>query len=441
MEILIIDSGSEQQECKIVEEFQKVHNSIIYFKTNERESLYKSWNRAIQKARGIYLTNANTDDRHHFECLERLVNTLEENPDDAVAYGNLYKSSISNETFEDNDKSMPCYSQKNSPGSLLLQDFIGAQPVWRKSLHDQIGMFDESFEVVGDYEFFLRAASDGCTFIHEPKAEGIMLWHQSALSTKDSKGVKEKKLLFEKYRKPKKIIEFYQRNISSDTCDPSIDSFLDLGIRSLCYFPQFDSNNPQFDFNLAKECFQQAPDDPTLKHNLSTLDKVFHVSDVNNENTHIFYGSQLELPTEYELKKIPATYLIKDGVEKINGKNRQKFIFNSRKFTRSLFSHLQIQNLSKYKQIFIYGFNERGKLLGKHLLSFGHNNIIFVDNFFGEINGGSKMTDFNIFSFDHLMPCLNACFILAMSSHHWKSVTTQILIKYPDSEIQKIDRS
>ena len=175
MEILIIDSGSEQQECKIVEEFQKVHNSIIYFKTNERESLYKSWNRAIQKASGIYLTNANTDDRHHFECLERLVNTLEENPDDAVAYGNLYKSSISNETFEDNDKSMPCYSQKNSPGSLLLQDFIGAQPVWRKSLHDQIGMFDESFEVVGDYEFFLRAASDGCTFINEPKAEGIML--------------------------------------------------------------------------------------------------------------------------------------------------------------------------------------------------------------------------------------------------------------------------
>ena len=89
----------------------------------------------------------------------------------------------------------------------------------------------------------------------------------------------------------------------------------------------------------------------------------------------------------------------------------------------------------------IYGFNERGKLLGKYLLSLGHNNITFVDNFYGEINGGSKLTDFNIISFEYLIPCHNACFILAMSSHHWKSVTTQILIKYPDSEIQKIDRT
>ena len=108
---------------------------------------------------------------------------------------------------------------KVSPGSLLLHDFIGAQPVWRKSLHDKIGMFDESYEVVGDYEFFLRAASKGCNFIHEPKAEGIMLWHQGALSTRDSKGIKEKNVLFEKYRNPKKIIQFYQKNISSEIFD------------------------------------------------------------------------------------------------------------------------------------------------------------------------------------------------------------------------------
>lgn len=444
MEILIIDSGSEQQECKIVEEFQKAHNSILYFKTDEREPLYKSWNRAIEKARGKYLTNANTDDRHHSECLGRLVNKLEENPDCDVAYGNLYKSSIYNESFDANDKSVPCYSQTFNPGSLLLHDFIGAQPVWRKSLHDKIGMFDEFYEVVGDYEFFLRAASKGCNFIHEPKAEGIMLWHQGALSTKDSKGVKEKKLLFEKYRNPKKIVQFYQKNISSKIFDPAIDSFLDLGIRSLCYFPQFASNTPQFDLKLAKNCFEQYLDNPIFKHNLSSLDQVSHLSDVEDiedMNTHIFYGSQEELPSEFELKQIPSTYLIKDGVEKINGENRQKFIFNSTKFMKSLFSHLPIQDLTKYEQIFIYGFNERGKLLGKYLLSLGHNNITFVDNFYGEINGGSKLTDFNIISFEYLIPCHNACFILAMSSHHWKSVTTQILIKYPDSEIQKIDRT
>ena len=54
-----------------------------------------------------------------------------------------------------------CTSQKFFPGSLLLHDYTGAQPVWRKSIHDKIGLFDENYEVVGDYEFVLRAVSRG----------------------------------------------------------------------------------------------------------------------------------------------------------------------------------------------------------------------------------------------------------------------------------------
>ena len=115
MEILVIDSGSEQKEYKIVEEFQNAHQSIIYYRTDERESLYQAWNRGIEEASGQYITNANTDDRHHSECLETLVNKLEEQPDCDVAYGNLYKSAAANETFDDNDKSIPCYSQKFHP--------------------------------------------------------------------------------------------------------------------------------------------------------------------------------------------------------------------------------------------------------------------------------------------------------------------------------------
>ena len=117
MEILIIDSGSEQQECKIVEEFQNADQSILYFRTDKRESLYKSWNRAIGKARGQYLTNANTDDRHDRKCLEILAQELDDKPDVDLVYGNLYKSLKSNEDFVENDKSIPCKSQQFFTGS------------------------------------------------------------------------------------------------------------------------------------------------------------------------------------------------------------------------------------------------------------------------------------------------------------------------------------
>jgi len=441
IEILVVDSGSNENEGKIVEGFRNHYSGIKYIRTQTRESLYQAWNRGIQQASGTYITNANTDDRHHSECLERLVYKLDEQPDCDVAYGNLYRSTVANETFDDNDKSSPCYSQKFLPGSLLLHDFTGAQPVWRKSLHNKIGMFDESFEVVGDYEFFLRAASKGCKFIHEPRAEGIMLWHQGALSTRDSIGIKEKNVLFEKYRNPKKIIQFYQKNISSEIFDSNIDSFLDLGIRSLCYFPQFASNTSQFDFKLAKNCFGQYLDHPVFKHNLSSLDQVYKLSSTDNEETHIFYGSRKNLPTEYELKQVPENYLKKVGLEKFHGEYREKFVFNSKEFFESLFSHLPIQNLKQYTKVCIYGYNERGKILGKHLSNLGLKSIIYVDNYYDKIIDNPNNSGFEISSFDDLDSCMNSCFILAMSSHHWNNATEQILLKFPDSEVLKVDRS
>lgn len=441
MEILIIDSGSEQQEAKIIKGFQRSYSAIKYIRTNNREPLYKAWNRGIEVASGQYITNANTDDRHHTECLETLVNMLEENLSVDVAYGNLYKSSVANETFEHIDKSKPCYSQMFNPGSLLLHDFIGAQPVWRKSLHDKIGMFDESYEVVGDYEFFLRAASKGCNFIHEPKAEGIMLWHPVALSTRDCMGLEEKNLLFEKYRNPKKIIQFYEKNISSELFDPNIDSFLDLGIRSLCYFPQFASNASQFDFKLTRNCFGQYLDNPIFKHNLFSLDQLSKLSNSENEGNHIFYGSREKLPSEYELKQVAPTYLKKVGIEKIHGEYREKFVFNSKEFFESLFSHLPIQNLKQYTKVCIYGYNERGIILGKHLTNLGLKSIIYVDNYYDKITDNPNNSGFEISTFDDLDSCMNSCFILAMSSHHWNNATEQILLKFPDSEVLKVDRS
>lgn len=160
-----------------------------------------------------------------------------------------------------------------------------------------------------------------------------------------------------------------------------------------------------------------------------------------NEDTHIFYGSRANLPSEYELKHVPPSYLKKDGIEKFHGEYREKFVFNSKEFFGSFFSHLPILNLKKYGQIFIFGYTERGKLLAKYLLNAGLNSISFVDNYHYKINNNSKSFGFEVSTFEDLNSCNNSCFILAMSSHHWNYTTEQILLKYPDSEILKVDIS
>src|SRR5687767_7896873 len=73
IEIVVIDSNSPQREVDIVREFQQRHSNIRYLRTEERETLYKAWNRGVEMARGKYLTNANTDDRHRRDAFEVMV--------------------------------------------------------------------------------------------------------------------------------------------------------------------------------------------------------------------------------------------------------------------------------------------------------------------------------------------------------------------------------
>jgi hypothetical protein len=35
-------------------------------------------------------------------------------------------------------------------------------PLWKKSLHDRIGFFDESYKTAADGDLWLRAAASGC---------------------------------------------------------------------------------------------------------------------------------------------------------------------------------------------------------------------------------------------------------------------------------------
>ena len=149
-----------------------------------------------------------------------------------------------------------------------------------------------------------------------------------------------------------------------------------------------------------------------------------------------------KLPSEYELKQVAPTYLKKVGIEKIHGEYREKFVFNFKEFLESLFSHLPIQNLKQYTKVCIYGYNERGIILGKHLSNLGLNKyyimlIIIMDKIIDNPNNSG----FEISTFDDLDSCMNSCFILAMSSHHWNNATEQILLKFPDSEVLKVDRS
>lgn len=161
VEIIIIDSASPENEGEIIQEFQENYPNIIYQRTQERETLYRAWNRAIKLARGFYLTNGNTDDRRCFNALEIMANYLDNNREISLVYADQLITTIKNDTFA----TTPALKHWNWPNYSYQQMrqgcCVGSQPMWRKILHDKYGYFQENFRCAGDYEFWLRIGSQG----------------------------------------------------------------------------------------------------------------------------------------------------------------------------------------------------------------------------------------------------------------------------------------
>ena len=174
MEILVIDSGSPQAEGEICREFMHHYPQIKLIRT-EREPLYVAWNRALQLAKGQYVTNANTDDRHSPQFMEILVGALDRHSDVGLVYANQFVSHGENETFEQCQartariRHWPDYT----PEDLILRCITGSQPMWRKSLHQELGYFNTSYNIAADYDMWLRFASR-LKLLHLPETLGVL---------------------------------------------------------------------------------------------------------------------------------------------------------------------------------------------------------------------------------------------------------------------------
>jgi glycosyltransferase involved in cell wall biosynthesis len=172
IEILVIDSASPQKEGEIVRTYRERHPGIRYLRTPRRETIYAAWNRGVRMATAPYLTSANADDRHRKDALEILVRSLEEHPEAVLAYAPYYETSRKNDTWESGSPKKLVPAPEFRKDLLLTRCFVGSQPVWRRSLHEDLGGFDDRLAIAGDFEFWLRAA-ERYRFVRVPEVLGL----------------------------------------------------------------------------------------------------------------------------------------------------------------------------------------------------------------------------------------------------------------------------
>jgi glycosyltransferase involved in cell wall biosynthesis len=152
--VVICQDGSKEEEiCKQFE--------ITPILTDNIPTIYAAWNMGIKAAKTPYVTNANSDDRLKKDALKIMADVLDKESTYGVVYSDV-------EVVEQIGGD-PVFVYKWIEGGLKELKrgcFIGPMPMWRKSLNEQFGYFDEYFKVCGDYEMWLRFASNGVKFFH-----------------------------------------------------------------------------------------------------------------------------------------------------------------------------------------------------------------------------------------------------------------------------------
>lgn len=151
-EILCINANSpDQRDHDIPQNYP-----VRYIKLEERVGIYAAWNHAIKNSNSQYITNANTDDLVSPNCYEKLISELDNNHEYDFAYPSWYTTSVANQKWN----KLKNIDQSGLPGNFsgdIDKAGVGHFPLWRRSLHDKIGLFDESFKAVGDAEWWVRA--------------------------------------------------------------------------------------------------------------------------------------------------------------------------------------------------------------------------------------------------------------------------------------------
>lgn len=234
VEILVIDCASPGNEGAIVRSFQERYPNISYLRLSERETLYSAWNIGIGLARGKYITNANTDDRHRADAYGRMAMELDSNPDLDLVYGDVFVSFEPNQPFHANNGAVVYRYPDYSPPDALLFCQIGCQPMWRKSVHGYVGLFRADMKAAGDHEFNIRLALAGRQLKHIPEVLGSFLERTDSVSKGDSTSFQEQATLRATYINAENIrllCTHAKRELSS--LRDQVEAFKSVALRSL----------------------------------------------------------------------------------------------------------------------------------------------------------------------------------------------------------------
>jgi hypothetical protein len=205
-ELIIINANSPGNEEDIVKRYVDKYDNITYNKLDYRATTTETINMVIESlSNGEYITVGNIDDRRSVDCLQIQARYLMFNEDVDLVYGDCLQTEKENETFDINSSKNNRYehSLNNFSKENMIKCLPGPLPMWRISVHKNIGLFSKKYNFANDWDMWLRMVDSGTKFKKIDKDIGLYYFNPSGRSTSVenfSLKIKEEADIFFKYK-------------------------------------------------------------------------------------------------------------------------------------------------------------------------------------------------------------------------------------------------
>lgn len=226
-EVIFFDNKSNDQSKNIFLSYKE--KKFKYFYSNKKINLYKARNRAIKLSKGNLISFLDVDDWWEKNKLKIQVNVMKNKKIDII-YSNYF-------IFKEKYKLKKIFSKLPLPSGYIFEDLINNYNIGiltvmirKKIFKKRSNFFDNKFNIMGDYDLFVRLAKD-YRFKYLDKPLATYREHSENYSNLNYK----KEILEFKYWITKK---FVTRNIKIETIQNLKSKYLPLKAKKF-----LDENN------------------------------------------------------------------------------------------------------------------------------------------------------------------------------------------------------
>ena len=149
LEYIIIDGGSTDGSLDIIRKYAK---HLAYWKSEPDNGQTHAINEGLQHATGEWVAWQNSDDIYYPGVFAEMANAAARHPEVDLIIGNLMIVDAKGQALRDVRYVTPSYNALRAEGMMM----VNQAAFWRRRVHSEIGLLDETLQCSFDYDWFLR---------------------------------------------------------------------------------------------------------------------------------------------------------------------------------------------------------------------------------------------------------------------------------------------